>query len=236
MSLDEERYHVHHNLPEIGHEGQKQIQNTRITVVGAGGLGGNVLIQLGQLGIGKIVIIDDDTIELSNLQRQPLFSQKDIGKYKSEVAQQKLLELNDTVHIINHCERLTNKNRDRLLKESDIVLDCTDNLSSRLVIDAYCSAHKVPLVYGGVRGFEGCVSVFNHNNGKSFKNTFPDYEELFMAEHCNDSGVVSGVVSITASLQVSEVLKIILGLPEVLQGKLQVFHLLRNAFRTFSLK
>lgn len=236
MLSDKERYAAHLKLAEIGEQGQQRLKESSVSVVGVGGLGCNVLTQLSLLGIGRISIIDDDVVQVSNLQRQLLFSEEDIGRYKTEVAQEKIRTMNSSISISQHCSRLDSENRNELLRGSDIVIDCTDNLAGRIIIDKFCSDKQVPMIYGGVRGFEGQVSVFNYGNGNSFAETFPSHETILQSENCDDSGVIASVVSITASLQVSETLKIILKKPNVLQGKMQVFHLLTNSFRVVNLK
>lgn len=234
--MNSSRYQVQERLPEVGIQGQQKLKQTRVAVVGCGGLGNFCLQSLVAMGIGNITIIDDDTVDVSNLQRQVLFKEKDVGKPKVGVAKRELEWQNSEVIITTHKFRVTSKNCDELLKDSEIIIDCTDNFATRLVMDQYCSSHKIPLVYGGIRGFEGNVSVFNYKGGKSLKESFTNHEEIFQSENCLDSGVMPQVVAMTANLQVNEIVKIILELPHVLQGKLQVFNLLKNNFRMFDLK
>lgn len=230
------RYQAHYNLSEISLEGQEKISDFHVTVVGCGGLGCSNLLSLTAIGFGKITIIDDDVIELSNLQRQLLFEESDIGKYKCEVAKQKLIRLNSDVHITIFKERVVINNVNQFLNTSDVIIDCTDNFTARLILDQYSKANNIPLVFGGVKGFEGEVSVFNYLKGKSLSETFENKQEVFQNENCKDSGVIVPIVSIVASMQVMEVVKICLGLPNVLQGKMVFFNLLKNKFRIFNLK
>jgi adenylyltransferase/sulfurtransferase len=228
-----DRYAVQERLPEVGPAGQQRLGRVRITVVGAGGLGCAVLQQLAGLGIGTIRIIDGDTVALGNLQRQLLYREGHVGRYKAEVAREELQSRNSTITVEATVERLTEANAADLLAGSDVVIDCTDNLPARLATDAYCADRDCPLVYGGVRGFTGQVSVFNYRGGASFRSTFPDLREGLT---CLDSGVLAPVVTVTGSLQVSEAVKIVLGREGVLQGELVAFDLLGPTFRRYRLK
>ena len=232
----ESRYIVQERLPEVGILGQQKLKESSIAIVGCGGLGNFCLQSLVAMGIGRITIIDDDIIDLSNLQRQVLFKEEDMGKLKVNIAKRVLEKQNSEVMITVYEKRLTSKNCDDLLRDVDIVVDCTDNFATRLVVDRYCSSHQVPMIYGGIRGFEGNVSVFNYQGGKSLEETFENHEDIFQSENCQDSGVMPQVVALAANLQVNEAIKIILEFPNVLQGKLQVFHSLKNNFRVYDLK
>ncbi len=234
--MHDSRYQVHERLPEVGPLGQQKLKESCITIVGCGGLGNFCLQSLVAMGVGTIKIIDDDIIEVSNLQRQVLFKEEDIGKSKVVVAKKELQSQNSEVSITTYIKRVTSKNSDEVLKKSDMIIDCTDNFTARLVIDQYCSAHQIPLIYGGIRGFEGTISVFNYKGGKSLRETFENHEEIFQSENCDDSGVMPQVVAMASNLQVNEAVKIILELPNVLKGKLQVFNMLKNTFRVFNLQ
>jgi adenylyltransferase/sulfurtransferase len=213
-----------------------KLAQTHVAVVGCGGLGCGTLLSLALVGIGKITIIDDDRIEASNLQRQILFDLNVIGNYKCEVAKAELLKRNPTIEINIFKERLTSKNKQQLLQNASIIVDCTDNYASRLVIDDFCAQHKIPMVYAGVKAAEGHISVFNYKGGKSLKESFFDHQTIFQNEDCNDSRVLPQIVSMASNFQVNEVLKIIKEDDNVLQGKLQVFDLSKNLFRVFSLQ
>jgi molybdopterin/thiamine biosynthesis adenylyltransferase len=215
---------------------KQKLQNTHIVAVGCGGLGCASLLSLVLLGIGKLSIIDDDIVEVSNLERQILFDLTTVGKYKCEVAKAQLEARTETTEIVIFKERLTSKNSEQVLQQADIVLDCTDNYATRLIIDTVCAKHSIPMVYTGVKGVEGHISVFNYKDGKSLVKTFENDQEIFQNEDCNDSRVMPQIVTMAASFQVNEVIKILQDSSEVLQGKLQVFNLLKNTFRVYKLK
>lgn len=211
-------------------------EEAHIFVIGCGGLGCATALSLTLLGIGKLTIIDDDRVEIDNLQRQILFDLNSVGKYKCEVAKAKLEARNKTIEITSIKERVSTKNSKQLLKNATIVVDCTDNYASRLVIDSACTEFNIPMVYTGVKGTEGHISVFNYKGGKSFTATFTNDQEAFQSEDCNDSRVMPQIVTMASSFQVNEVVKILQDASNVLQGKLQVFNLSKNSFRLFELK
>ena len=215
---------------------KQKLQQTHIAVVGCGGLGCGTLLSLALLGVGILTLIDDDRVEEKNLQRQILYDLNSVGKYKCNVAKEQLQARTKEVKINTFKERLTSKNSNQLLKEADIVLDCTDNYTARLVIDAFCSKYNVPMVYTGVKASEGHISVFNYKGGKSMANTFTNDQTIFQTEDCNDSRVMPQIVTMASSFQVNEVVKILQEASNVLQGKLQVFNLSKNVFRVFELK
>jgi adenylyltransferase/sulfurtransferase len=212
-----------------------KFKQTHIAVVGCGGLGCGTLLSLTLLGIGKLTIIDDDTIEASNLQRQVLFNLSSVGKYKCDVAKQQLQARNETIEITIFKERLTSKNSQQLLQHANIIVDCTDNYAARLVMDRFCQQQQIPMIYAGVKGTEGHISVFNYKGGKSLAETFPNINAIFQNEDCNDSRVMSQIVSMASSFQVNEVVKILKEDSKVLQGKLQIFDLAKNIFRVFGI-
>ncbi len=231
----EDRYAVHHKLPEIGVQGQKKLNEARIAIVGLGGLGSNVALGLVSLGIGHITLIDDDHISASNLSRQVLYQEADIQTPKVIAAVSHLKSRNAEVHYTSHQQRLTSRNASTLLSHQDIVIDGTDTIAGRMAIDAYCSSHNIPFIYGGVKGFMGHISVFNYHAGKSFKETFNQPEKLIVEENCNDSGVIYPVVAVVANLQVMQAFNILLEKQPILQGTLQVVDLKNMIFKQFTL-
>lgn len=231
----EDRFAIHHNLPDIGIEGQINLQKAKIAVVGLGGLGSHIVLGLVSLGIGHITLIDDDIITGSNLSRQTLYTEADIGLSKTVVAASRLEQRNSKIEYNVLQQRLTTLNAEDLLYGQDIIIDGTDNIASRMVIDKFCNKHNIPMIYGGVKGFMGQVSVFNFNSGKSFCASFANLEDLFSEENCNDSGVIFPLVSIVSNIQVMQALNIILKKQPVLQGTLQVVDLINLKFRQFQL-
>ena len=211
-------------------------QNAHIAVVGCGGLGCGTLLSLALLGVGKLTIIDDDRVEADNLQRQLLYTLDSVGNYKCDVAKAELKARNKTIKITSFKERLTSKNCEQLLKEATIIIDCTDNYTARLVIDSFCKKQHIPMIYTGVKGAEGHISVFNYKGGKSLADTFAKDQTIFQNEDCNDSRVMPQIVAMASSFQVNEVVKILQEASNTLQGKLQIFNLSKNVFRVFDLK
>ena len=170
---DKARYARHLTLPQIGEAGQAQLKASRVFSVGAGGLGSPALLYLAAAGVGHLTIIDDDTIERSNLQRQILHADEDVGASKAESAMQRLKQLNPSITIDVHSIRLTSENALNLLAGHDIVIDGTDNIPTRYLVSDACELLDIPWVYGSIYQFEGQVSVFNLNGGPNYRDLFP---------------------------------------------------------------
>ncbi len=220
------RYNRHIILSEIGQQGQDKLSNAKVLVIGAGGLGCPVLQYLTGAGIGTIGIIDFDVVSESNLQRQVLFGTSVLGINKAIAAKKRLEDLNNTITINTYPEKLTHKNAIALFKNYDIIVDGTDNFETRyLVNDASILAEK-PLVYGGIYKFEGQVSVFNYNNGPSYRCLFPTPPEKGSVPNCSEIGVLGVLPGIIGTMQANEVLKIILELGNVLSGKVLYYNAL----------
>lgn len=231
-----ERYFSQIVMPEIGLMGQQKIQAAKIIVVGAGGLGCPVITYLAGMGIGCIGIVDDDIVTLQNLHRQVLYNETEIGQYKTAVAKQKLLQHNRTIIVNTYTERLTEKNAIEIISKYDIVIDCSDNVATRYIIDAVTKKLKKPFVYGAVKQLEGQVSVFNYNNGPSYRNLFPD-ETIFAFENdCTASGIVGFVTGAIGCMQVNEAMKIILENGNVLSGEVMCADFKSMRFRNLKIK
>lgn len=219
------RYNRHIILSEIGSSGQNKLNNAKVLVVGAGGLGCPILQYLAAAGIGNIGIIDFDIVEVSNLQRQILFGNSSLGKNKAEAAKQRLQDLNNTILITAYPERLTNKNAITLFNQYDIIVDGTDNFETRYLINDASIITNKPLVFGAIYKFEGQVSVFNHKNGPSYRCLFskePNNNTL----NCSEVGVLGILPGIIGTMQANEVLKIVLEIGNVLSGKLLCYNAL----------
>ena len=220
------RYNRHIILSEIGQQGQDKLSNAKVLVIGAGGLGCPVLQYLTGAGIGTLGIIDFDLVSESNLQRQVLFGTSVLGINKAIAAKKRLEDLNNTITINAYPEKLTHKNSIALFKNYDIIVDGTDNFETRyLVNDASILAEK-SLVYGGIYKFEGQVSVFNYNNGPSYRCLFPTPPEKGSVPNCSEIGVLGVLPGIIGTMQANEVLKIILELGNVLSGKVLYYNAL----------
>lgn len=214
------RYSRQIRLTEVGKEGQKKIKGTSVLVVGAGALGCPVLQYLTVAGIGTLGIVDNDWVDESNLNRQVLYSLKDIGKPKPLAAKERLKLLNPGVTFKIHFIRLDKVSALKVISQYDIVVDCTDNFASRYLINDTCVILNKPLVYGAIHKFSGQVMVLNYNDGPTLRCIYPEPPNPLEVPSCEEFGVIGSVPGLIGSLQATEVIKIILGLDGVLSGKL----------------
>jgi len=228
-------YSRHIVLPEIGIKGQEALKNSKVLVIGAGGLGCPLLLYLTSCGIGKIGIIDFDKISISNLHRQVLYNFEDIGKHKSQVAQKKLSVQNPYIKIEAYNFQLTNKNALELFSSYDIIIDGTDNFSTRYLVNDASEISGKPLVSGSIFKFEGQVSVFNYRNqdgllGPSYRCLFPMPPSSEESPSCSEVGVLGVLPGIIGTLMANEVIKIAAGLGQILSGKMLLFNSLKMNF------
>lgn len=214
-------------LPEVGELGQQKLQNARVLVIGAGGLGCPVLQNLVMAGVGHIGIVDGDVVDESNLHRQSLYTISDVGKSKVVVAKRVLQALNPEVDIVVFPE-FFDSNTVAMVEKYQIIVDCTDAIGVRYLINDVAVAKRIPVVYASIHKFQGQVSVFNYQNGPSYSCLFPGKEEGITIPSCEMSGVLGVVPQTLGSFQATEVLKIILGVGEVLSGKLLLYDALRG--------
>ena len=203
-------------------------------MVGAGGLGCPALQYLAAAGVGTIGIIDGDTVDESNLQRQILFSTTDIGRKKVEVAKEKLNALNPDVSITIYPEILSPKNALEIIERYDIVIDGTDNFATRYLVNDACVKLNKPFVYGAIHKFEGQVSVFNFNGGPTYRCLFPDAPSQSQIPNCAEAGVLGVLPGVIGTLQATEAMKLILGIGGLLSGKLKMVNLLSNSEQVIS--
>ena len=211
-------------LPGVGSKGQKKLNQSSVLVIGAGGLGSPLLLYLAAAGVGRIGIVDDDVVSISNLQRQVIHSSSEIGEKKVHSAKRRLEELNDEIQIDAFDARLTPKNAIELFSDGwDVVVDGCDNLPTRYLVDDACSLLGLPWVYGSIYRFEGQVSVFNLNNGPCYRDLFSSPPPPDAVPSCADGGVLGVLPGVIGSLQANEVIKLILGLGEPLNGRLLVY-------------
>lgn len=220
------RYSRHIILSEIGQIGQDKLTNAKVLVVGAGGLGCPVLQYLAAAGIGTLGIIDFDVVETSNLQRQILFGTSCLGQNKAAAAKKRLEDLNNEISIIAYAEKLSYQNALELFNQYDLVVDGTDNFETRYLINDASIITGKPLVFGAIFKFEGQVSVFNYQNGPSYRCLFPNPPEKNTVPNCSEIGVLGVLPGIIGSMQANEVLKIILEIGHVLSGKLICYNAL----------
>lgn len=220
------RYSRHIILSEIGQIGQDKISNAKVLVIGAGGLGCPILQYLAAAGIGTIGIIDFDVVELSNLQRQVLYGTASLGLNKAIAAKAQLHNLNDAITINTYPEKLTHLNALELFNNYDIIVDGSDNFETRYLVNDACLITNKPLVFGAIYKFEGQVSVFNFNNGPSYRCLFPNPPEKGTVPNCSEIGVLGVLPGIIGSMQANEVLKLILEIGNILSGKILCYNAL----------
>ena len=238
LNADEkERFQKHLTLKEIGNEGQLKLKNSSVLCVGAGGLGSAVLIYLAAAGIGKIGIVDDDHVEKSNLQRQIVHESNTVGYLKIDSARERIKRLNPNSEVMTFNKRITSENALEIIREFDVICDCTDNFSTRYLINDSCLILNKPLVFGSVQGFEGQVSVFNlHKKSPNLRDLLPESPSKNAVPSCAEYGVVGVSTGLIGILQVNEIIKIILKKGKVLDGKILVFDLLNMNMKKLHLK
>lgn len=226
------RYSRHLLLPQFGIEGQQKLKTAKVLVIGAGGLGCPLLAYLTAAGIGTIGIVDFDVVDVSNLQRQVLYTTEDVGKPKTEAAARRLSAMNPDVAFQLHQILVSSSNALDLLKDYDVIADGTDNFPTRYLINDACVLLNKPLVYGSIFQFDGQVSVFNWTD--SHGHTGPNYRDLYpvppdpgAVPSCAEAGVLGVLPGIIGSLQASEVIKIVAKIGEPLSGRLLIFEALR---------
>ncbi len=223
------KYQKHIMLPEIGEKGQQKIKNSKVLVIGVGGIGAPLLQYLCAMGIGTIGIVEHDLVSEDNLQRQILYGDKDVGKLKSIISKQNLENKNSFVDLKIINLKFSKQNAFTIVKDYDIVVDATDNFSTRYLINDVCLIKNKILVYGSIYKFEGQVSVFNYRGGPSLRCIFPEIPEnksIVNPDSVGVSGVLSGMVGI---IMTNEIVKIITGYGEILTGKLLIYDLRNNS-------
>ncbi len=234
MNFNEEqviRYSRHIILPEVGGEGQKKICDGRVLIIGTGGLGSPVAYYLAAAGVGTLGIIDDDVVDLSNLQRQILHSTKDIGRPKVESAAEKLKNLNPDCNIVTYKERLMAGNIMKIIKDYDIVVDGTDNYSTRFVTNDACVMSGIPFVHGGILKFSGQAFTIIPGQGPCFRCVFGEPPPAGAVPTCSQAGVLGVLAGTIGLIQATEVLKYLLGIGELLVGRLLTYDALSMKFR-----
>lgn len=222
-------------LPEIGEEGQRKLQKAKVLIVGVGGLGSPIALYLAGAGVGYIGLVDDDVVSISNLQRQVLYSEKELGKPKAVCAAERLSALNSEIKVAHYPTRLTENNARDIIREYDMVVDGCDNFTTRYLINDICIEQGKPYIYGAICGFEGQVSVFNYGSQKkSYRDLYPDEEEMKRMPP-PPKGVIGITPAVVGSIEATEVLKIICGFGNVLAGELWTIDLRTLQSNKFSL-
>jgi len=238
LSLDEkERYKKHLTLKEIGFKGQLKLKNSSVICIGAGGLGSSVLLYLAASGIGRIGIVDNDQVEKSNLQRQIIHETNTVGNLKINSAQERIKRFNPNIEVTTFNKRINSENVIEIIKDFDIICDCSDNFGTRYLINDACLILNKALVFGSVQGFEGQISVFNLNKkSPNLRDLLPESPVKNNIPSCEEFGVVGVSTGLIGILQVNEIIKIILNKGEILDGKIMIFDLLNMNIKTLNLK
>ena len=226
------RYARHLSLSEFGVEGQEKLRTAKVLVIGAGGLGCPALQYLTAVGVGEIGIVDFDKVDLSNLQRQILYSPEDIGSSKAETAAKKLSKQNPFVKFSVYNLKLDTTNALEIFRSYDMIIDGSDNFATRYLVNDACVLLNKPLVYGSIFKFEGQVSVFNHKNGPTYRCVFPEPPSPDSSPSCAVTGVLGVLPGIIGTIQATEAIKLITGLGETLSGRLLLFDALTMNFNS----
>jgi len=230
------RYSRHLALPEVGVEGQLRLRAARVVVVGAGGLGSPSALYLAAAGLGRIGLVDDDRVDVTNLQRQVLYGTSDLGQPKTERARQRLLELNPHIEVVPHNVRLAAANALAILGDYDVVIDGSDNFPTRYLVNDACVLLGKPHVYGSIYRFEGQVSLFWAGRGPCYRCLYPEPPEPGAVPSCAEGGVLGILPGVIGSLQATEAIKLVLGRGASLLGRLLLFDALELRFRELALR
>jgi molybdopterin/thiamine biosynthesis adenylyltransferase len=238
-----ERYARHIVLPEVGGAGQQRLKRARVLVIGAGGLGAPVLEYLAAAGVGTLGIVDDDTVSLSNLQRQVIHGTENIGQSKGESARAEIGRINPHVKVELHNERLTARNAPALVSGYDIVVDGSDNFETRYAVADACAERKKPLVHAAVGRFDGSITVLapfaTGNDGwpnPSYRDLFPEPPPEGLVPSCAEAGILGALTGVVGTLQAMEAIKLITGIGEPLIGRLLLYDALAARFDTIRYK
>lgn len=237
--FNNERYHRQVILKQFGAEGQRKLLNANVLVVGAGGLGCPVLQYLAAAGVGHIGIVDHDVVSLTNLHRQILYTENDIGFLKAERAKARLEQMNSGIRITTFPVQITTENAPELLRDFDIIIDGTDNFATRYLINDICVLLKKTLVYGAISQFEGQVAVFNHSGSElpvNYRDLFPHPPAEDEVQNCAEAGVLGVLPGLIGTMMANETIKLITGIGEPLVNQLFTCNLLTNQNYTIRLQ
>lgn len=234
MTAQSKRYNRQIILPEIGISGQEKLSKAKVLVIGAGGLGCPVLQNLVAAGVGCIGIVDGDVVEETNLHRQFIYTIENCGKNKAILATEIVSNQNPEVKTISYPTYFTQENAFEIVSDYQIIVDCTDNLMTRYLINDVALVKNIPMIYASIHKFEGQLAVFNYKSGPTYRCLFPENESLKASPNCNDSGVLGVLPNTLGVMQANEVLKIILEIGDVLSGKLVLYNGLNATFQNIA--
>ncbi len=237
LSVDEvRRYSRHLIIPDVAMAGQKRLKNARVLCVGAGGLGSPALMYLAAAGVGTLGIVEFDVVDESNLQRQIIHGQSDIGRSKAESARDSVLEINPYVTVNLHEERLDSSNVMELFGQYDLIVDGTDNFATRYLVNDACVLLHKPYVWGSIYRFDGQASVFWADHGPCYRCLYPEPPPPGMVPSCAEGGVLGVLCASIGSVQVTEAIKLITGIGEPLVGSLMVYDALEMDYRKITVR
>ncbi|MEA5448920.1 molybdopterin-synthase adenylyltransferase MoeB [Leptolyngbya sp. CCNP1308] len=231
-----ERYSRHIILPEVGLDGQKKLKAASVLCVGTGGLGSPLLLYLAAAGIGRIGIVDFDTVDQSNLHRQVIHSESWVGKPKIESAKSRILEINPHCQVDLYETRLSAENALGIFEPYDVVVDGTDNFPTRYLVNDACVLLGKPNVYGSIFRFEGQATVFNYQDGPNYRDLYPEPPPPGLVPSCAEGGVLGVLPGIIGVIQANETIKVILGTGNTLSGRLLLYNALEMTFRELKLR
>jgi molybdopterin/thiamine biosynthesis adenylyltransferase/rhodanese-related sulfurtransferase len=232
LSVEEvRRYSRHLIIPDVAMDGQKRLKNARVLCVGAGGLGSPALMYLAAAGVGTLGIVDFDVVDESNLQRQIIHGQSDIGRPKAESARDSVLEINPLVTVVLHTEALDTSNALEIFAGYDLIVDGTDNFATRYLVNDACVLLGKPYVWGSIYRFDGQASVFWAEHGPCYRCLYPEPPPPGMVPSCAEGGVLGVLCASIGSIQVTEAIKVLTGIGEPLVGRLMVYDALEMAYR-----
>ena len=237
LTVDEvRRYSRHLIIPDVAMAGQQRLMNAKVLCVGAGGLGSPALMYLAAAGVGTLGIVEFDTVDESNLQRQIIHGQSDIGKSKALSAKEKIAEINPDVNVILHETRLDNSNVMEIFSQYDIIVDGTDNFATRYLVNDACVLLKKPYVWGSIYRFDGQASVFWAEYGPCYRCLYPEPPPPGMVPSCAEGGVLGVLCATIGSIQTTEAIKVLTGIGEPLIGSLMVYDALDMTFRKIKVR
>jgi adenylyltransferase/sulfurtransferase len=231
-----QRYSRHLIIPEVGVEGQQRLKQARVVCVGAGGLGSPSALYLAAAGIGTLGLVDFDVVDVSNLQRQVLYSSRDAGRRKLEAAAERLSGLNPAMNVVTHDVPLSSANALEILRGYDVVVDGADNFPTRYLVNDACVLLGKPNVYGSIFRFDGQASVFATRHGPCYRCLYPEPPPPGLVPSCAEGGVLGVLPGIIGTIQAAEAIKIVLGIGETLAGRLLILDALTMTFRTLRLR
>ena len=237
LTVDEvRRYSRHLIIPDVAMAGQQRLMNAKVLCVGAGGLGSPALMYLAAAGIGTLGIVEFDTVDESNLQRQIIHGQSDIGKSKAQSAKAKIAEINPYVNVVTHEVRLDNSNVMEIFSQYDIIVDGTDNFATRYLVNDACVLLKKPYVWGSIYRFDGQASVFWAEYGPCYRCLYPEPPPPGMVPSCAEGGVLGVLCATIGSIQTTEAIKVITGVGDPMIGSLTIYDALEMSFRKIKVR